>query len=258
MRLIIFAFVLFTVCGFGNQVFAAANTNAPTGNLTIPGISLQIGNANSPQELNTALKIVIILTVLTLVPSILIMLTSFTRIVVVLSFIRHALGTNQTPSNQLIIGLAIFLTFFVMGPVWQKIDDQALKPFLNNEIGYEEACSRTIAPIRTFMLAQTREKDLKLFVDIAAIAQPKGPEDLPLRVLIPGFIISELKTAFIIGFLIYLPFLIIDMIISSVLMSVGMMMLPPVMISLPFKLLIFVLADGWYLIVGSLVQSFRT
>jgi flagellar biosynthetic protein FliP len=223
----------------------------------IPSINVNFADGNSePGKVAIVLQLLFILTILSLAPAILIMLTSFTRIVVVLSLLRHALGTQQMPANQIIIGLALFLTFFIMTPVWNTVNNQALQPYVNDEISSEKAFNVTTQALRGFMLKQTREKDLALFVKIAKDERPKKPENTRLPVLIPAFVISELKTAFQIGFMIYLPFLIIDMVIASVLLSMGMLMLPPIMVSLPFKLLLFVLVDGWYLIVGSLVQSF--
>ena len=184
------------------------------------------------------------------------LMTSFTRLAVVFAFLRHALGTQQTPSNQIIAGLALFLTFFIMMPVWQKINGNALQPYLNEEISQEVALTRAADPIRQFMFRQTREKDLALLVNMAGRKKPRNQEDIPTSVLIPAFVISELKTAFVIGFVLYVPFLIIDMVVASVLLSMGMMMLPPILISLPFKLMLFVLVDGWHLIVGSMVKSF--
>ncbi|MBW1854593.1 MAG: flagellar type III secretion system pore protein FliP, partial [Deltaproteobacteria bacterium] len=194
--------------------------------------------------------------ILSIAPTILIMLTSFTRMVVVFSFLRHAMGTQQMPPNQVIVSLSLFLTFFVMTPVWQEINDNALKPFLAKEISYETALDRAAEPLKTFMLRQTRKKDLSLLMKVSKIKKPTGVSDVPLTTLIPSFVISELRMAFQIGFLIYVPFLILDMVVACVLLSMGMMMLPPIMISLPFKLLLFVLVDGWYLIVGSLIRSF--
>jgi flagellar biosynthetic protein FliP len=185
------------------------------------------------------------------------MLTSFTRIVVVLSLLRHAIGTQQMPPNQIVVGLALFLTFFIMAPVWQKVNHDALQPYYDDRISGEEAFNLASVPVKDFMLKQTREKDLALFVTISKEKKPEKPMDISLSVLIPAFVISEMKTAFQIGFLIYLPFIIIDIVVASILLSMGMMMLPPIMISLPFKLLLFVLVDGWYLIVGSLVRSFQ-
>jgi len=224
---------------------------------SIPPLKLSIDDSiNEPGKIAVVLQLLFILTVLSLAPSILIMLTSFTRIVVVLSLLRHALGTQQMPSNQIIIGLSLFLTFFIMMPVWNKVNNQALQPYFNEQIPAKKALDVTAQAMKKFMLKQTREKDIALFVKISRGKRPNTPDDISLPVLVPAFIISELKTAFQIGFMIYLPFLILDMVVASVLLSMGMMMLPPVMISLPFKLLLFVLADGWYLIVGSLVRSF--
>jgi flagellar biosynthetic protein FliP len=226
--------------------------------LPIPNISLNIGgSADQPARASTTIQLLFILTVLSLAPAIFLMVTSFTRIVVVLSLLRHALGTQQIPPNQIIIGLAMFLTFFIMAPVWQQVNQQALKPYYEEQISGDEALEKASAPIKSFMMKQTREKDLALFVNIAKEKRPANPADVTLTTLIPAFMISELKTAFQIGFMIFLPFFIIDMVVSSVLLSMGMMMLPPVMMSLPFKILLFVMVDGWHLIVGSLVQSFH-
>ncbi len=225
--------------------------------LQIPSIHLSVGDgSDEPGKVAVVLQMLFILTVLSLAPAILIMLTSFTRIVVVLSLLRHALGTQQMPANQIIVGLALFLTFFIMTPVWDRVNSEALQPYMREEISAERAFNLSAQPIKEFMLKQTREKDIALFVKISKGERPRSADDIRLPVLIPAFVISELKTAFQIGFMIYLPFLILDMVIASVLLSMGMMMLPPIMISLPFKLLLFVLVDGWNLIVGSLVQSF--
>jgi flagellar biosynthetic protein FliP len=204
----------------------------------------------------SAIKIIMMLTVLTLAPAILIMMTAFTRIIIVLSFVRQALGTQQMPPNQLLVGLALFLTFFVMQPFFNKINQDALQPYLNNQISQDVAVDKALAPIRTFMFHQTRASDLTLFIKLSKSEQPKTRADVPTTVLIPAFVLSELKTAFQIGFIVYLPFLVIDMVAASVLMAMGMMMLPPVVISLPFKIMLFVLVDGWTLLVGSLVKSF--
>ncbi len=206
--------------------------------------------------LASSLQVLFLLTIITLAPSILIMVTSFTRIIIVLHFVRSALGTQTTPPNQVLIGLALFLTFFIMSPVFTQINTEAIKPLSAGEITKEEAFQLGVAPIRTFMLEQTEVKDLRLFMDIAGISTVDTVEDIPLTVIIPSFIISELRTAFIIGFLIYIPFIIIDMVVASTLMSMGMMMLPPSMISMPFKILLFIVADGWNLIVGEVVKTF--
>ncbi|MDY6949927.1 MAG: flagellar type III secretion system pore protein FliP [Thermodesulfobacteriota bacterium] len=231
---------------------------AQTPTVPSPYLSIGLDKTDNPGHVAVVLQIFLLLTVLSLVPAILVMVTSFTRIVIVLSVLRQAMGTHQMPPNQIVIGLALFLTLFVMAPVWQKVNDKALQPYLNETIDQKQALENAITPVRHFMLHQTREKDLALLVDIADMAKPETAEEVPISVLIPSFIISELKTAFQIGFLLYVPFLIVDMVVASVLLSMGMMMLPPVMISLPFKLMLFVLADGWYLIVGSLVKSFGT
>ena len=219
------------------------------------GLTLDLGTTTAEQT-STSLQILLILTVLSLAPAILILMTSFTRIIIVLSFTRNAMGTNMLPPNQVLIGLALFLTFFVMAPTWNDVNTKALQPYLQNEISQEEAIDRAEAPLRGFMFSQTREKDLQLFVGLAKMERPQTYADIPTYVLIPAFVISELKTAFQMGFAIFIPFMIIDMIVASVLMSMGMMMLPPMMISLPFKLLLFVLVDGWHLVVQSLVTSF--
>jgi len=223
---------------------------------TAPFISIGMDEAQDPGKMTVVLQIFLLMTILSLAPAILIMLTSFTRIVIVLSLLRRALGTMQMPPNQVIIGLALFLTFFIMTPVWQNINQNALQPYLDDKISQQQALQNAAAPLRKFMFKQTREKDLALFVDIAKMERPKDAGDIPISVLIPSFIISEVKTAFQIGLLLYVPFLIIDMVVASVLLSMGMMMLPPIMISLPFKLMLFVLSDGWNLLVGSLVRSF--
>jgi flagellar biosynthetic protein FliP len=224
---------------------------------SLPKISLQVGESTNPADLSATLKIVILMTVLALAPSILIMTTSFIRIAITLSFLRQAIGINQSPPNQLLVSLALILTFFVMSPVINKSYNEGIKPYLEEQIRGEEAFTKAVAPFRTFMLAQTREQDLALFVNIAKLPTPNTPDDIPLQVLVPAFVISELRTAFMIAFVLFIPFLVIDMVVASVLMSMGMMMLPPVVVSLPFKLLLFVLVDGWYLLVKSLVESFR-
>jgi len=224
----------------------------------IPGIQLNVGNAPGPEGTSNTITIILMLTVLAIAPSILIMMTSFTRIVIVLGFVRTSLGTQQMPPNQVLIGLALFLSLFVMSPTIAEINQTALQPYLNEQITQTEALEKAAIPIKEFMYKHTREKDLKLFMDYAKADAPEKIEDIPLTALIPAFAISELKTAFNMGFLIFIPFLVIDMIVSSTLMAMGMMMLPPIMISLPFKILLFVLVDGWYLVVKSLLLGFNT
>ncbi len=228
---------------------AAASPVAPT-------LSLGVGAADDPARTTVVMQIFLLMTVLSLAPALLILLTSFTRLVIVLSLLRRALGTMQLPSNQIVIGMALFLTAFIMTPVWQQANREALQPYLDRQISGEAALERAAVPLREFMFRQTREKDLALFVEIAGLERPRSRAEVPTAVLIPAFVISEVKTAFEIGLLLYVPFLIVDLVVAAVLLSMGMMMLPPVMVSLPFKLLLFVLADGWYLLVGSLVKSF--
>lgn len=246
-----FARWFFALSMIGMLVGAAAHAQ-----ITLPNVNLGFKTTNNPQEVVSAIKILMILTVLTLAPAILIMMTAFTRIIIVLSFVRQALGTQQMPPNQLLVGLALFLTFFIMSPFFNKINSDALQPYLNNQISQEVAVDNALAPIRVFMFHQTRSSDLELFVRLSKMGTPRTRADVPTTVLIPAFVLSELKTAFQIGFIIYLPFLVIDMVAASVLMAMGMMMLPPVVISLPFKIMLFVLVDGWALLIGSLVKSF--
>lgn len=224
-----------------------------SGNLGPLQFNLDTGTGNG---LSSTLQIMIVLTLISLAPSIIIMVTSFTRIIIVLHFVRSALGTQSTPPNQILIGLALFLTMFIMSPVFSQINNDAIKPLNNNQISQEQAFDAGIAPIREFMLEQVKPKDLKLFMNIAEIDTVDSLDEIPTTVIIPAFIISELRIAFIIGFVIYIPFIVIDMVVASTLMSMGMMMLPPTTISMPFKILLFILADGWGLIIGELVKTF--
>jgi len=221
----------------------------------IPGVNIAVGQSSSPEQVATTLQIVILLTILTLAPSILIMTTSFTRIVIVLAFIRQALGTQQSPPNQVLIGLALFLTFFVMEPVWSDMYSNAFQPYMDKRITQAQALETAGRPLKAFMQRFVREKDLALFVRISRIERPNNIQDVPFHVLVPAYVTSELKTAFQIGFILYVPFLVVDLVVASVLMAMGMMMLPPIMISLPIKLMLFVLVDGWNLIIGSLVEG---
>lgn len=224
--------------------------------LPIPKIGLDIESAENPKDVATSIQILFILTILSLAPSLLIMLSSFTRIIIVLSFMRNALGTQQMPPNQVLIGLALFLTFFTMSPVITEVNEKAFQPFTKGEITQEVAIKNAMNPVREFMFKYTRTKDLALFLKLSE-TNPVKQEDVPTVALIPAFIISELKTAFEIGFFLYIPFLMIDMVVSSTLMSMGMMMLPPVMISMPFKILLFVMVDGWNLVIRSLIMTFK-
>lgn len=235
---------------------AALAAPAPAGAAPSISISLNGGPASQTGQVATALQILAMLTVLTLAPAILIMTTSFTRIVVVLGFVRRALSTQEVPPTQVLIGLSLFLTFFVMAPTWNTIYKDSLRPYFDSQITIQEAFRKAEEPVRGFLFKNTRKNDLALFVKLARVERPRTMDDVPTYVLIPSFIISELQTAFLIGFIIYIPFLIIDMVVSSVLLSMGMMMLPPVIVSLPFKIILFVLVDGWNLIIGSLVRSF--
>ncbi|MBL4952956.1 flagellar type III secretion system pore protein FliP [Neobacillus sp. YIM B02564] len=230
----------------------AAHAAGPASTI-LPGLDL---GSNDPDKVSNTVRIILLITVLSIAPAMLVLMTCFTRIVVVLSFVRNALGTQQIPPNQVLIGLALFMTFFIMGPTFSQINNHAFQPFMAGKISQEQAFKAASDPLKEFMTKSTREKDLALFLDYAKIKKPKTVEDIPLRALVPAYAISELKSAFQMGFMIFVPFLVIDMIVSSVLMSMGMMMLPPVMISLPFKILLFVLVDGWYLIVESLLKSF--
>jgi flagellar biosynthesis protein FliP len=231
------------------SVFAQAGTS-----INAPGVKVELGGGGSDNA--TALQFFLLLTVLSLVPAILMMVTSFVRITIVLSFVRNAIGAQQMPPNQVLVGLALFLSLFVMAPTWQRINTDALQPYLTNSLGAEQAFEKGSEPLREFMFKQVRERDLALFLQVGNLPQPQTQADVPTYVLVPAFMISELKTAFQMGFMIMVPFLVIDIVVSSVLMSMGMMMLPPASISLPFKLLLFVMADGWHLIVRSLVTSF--
>ena len=252
MRLNRFPLITVLVCLAG-LIFASAGFAEP---LSVPTVSVGLGKVSKPGDVATVLQIFLMITILSVAPGLLIMTTSFTRVVVVLSFLRGAIGTPQAPSNQIVISLALFLTFYIMNPVWQQINTQAFQPYKAGQLTQEQALDKAVMPIRKFMLSQVREKDLALFLSLSKMPRPKNANDIPTLTIIPAFMISELQTAFQIGFLIYIPFLVVDMVVASVLMSMGMMMLPPVMISLPFKILLFILVDGWALVIGSIVKSF--
>ncbi|MCE5243887.1 MAG: flagellar type III secretion system pore protein FliP [Syntrophobacteraceae bacterium] len=239
----------------GFFLLPAASSWAASVNL--PSIQLDLDDAQSPQKISGVLQIIFVLTILSLAPAIFIMMTSFTRLAIVFAFLRQALGTQQSPPTQIIVGLALFLTFFIMQPVWQRINQEAIVPYQNHQISGEEFLKRGMNPLKDFMLKHTRKTDLALFVSLSQQDKPKNVEALSITTIIPAFVISELRTAFQIGFLIYIPFIVLDMVVSSILLSMGMMMLPPTMISLPFKLMLFVLVDGWNLLIGSLIKSFQ-
>lgn len=225
--------------------------------VTIPTMNFELSAPSSPQQLVSSLNVLVLLTLLFLAPSMILVMTTFTRFVIVLGFLRQAMGTQQVPPTQLLVMLAMILTFFVMEPIGTKAYESGIKPYIAEEIGYEEAFSKSVLPFKNFMIRNTREKDLALFFRIRKMENPATVADVPLSIIIPAFVISEMKTAFEIGFLIFLPFLVIDMVVASILMSMGMMMLPPVMISLPFKILVFVLIDGWTLLIGNLIASIK-
>jgi flagellar biosynthesis protein FliP len=238
-------------------VVAAAAASAQGKTLPLPKVSIELGKATKPEDVSVTLQILFLMTILSLAPAILILTTAFTRIIVVFSFLKQAMGTQQVPPPQVLIGLAMFMTFFVMAPTWTRINDEALQPYFNGKMTMEAAYDKGVVPLREFMFRQTREEDLALFVKMASVSKPNSRDDVPTYALVPAFAISELRIGFQIGFILFVPFLVIDLVVSSVLMSMGMMMLPPVLISLPFKILLFILVDGWHLIVGSVLNSFR-
>jgi flagellar biosynthetic protein FliP len=246
--LILFIFFLFVST---ESVFAQQSTSLP-----FPKIGIDIGTADSPQDISVTLQILLLMTVLALAPSILIMTTSYLRIIIVFHFLKNALGTQQMPPGQLLAGIALFITFFIMAPTWKKVNDDALKPLMDGKISVDSAYNNGIEPIREFMFRNVRDEDLELFIGLANLEKPETRADLPTYIVIPAFALSELRAGFIIGFFLFIPFIMVDMIIASILMSMGMMMLPPMLISLPFKILLFILVDGWNLIVGSVVRSF--
>ncbi len=246
---LLFCLCLVFFCGSTDKVLAQ-----PV--FPIPNLNMQVGTAEGPEQLVGTLQLLLLLAMLSLAPAFIILMTSFTRIIIVLGFLRNALATQQIPPNQVIAGMALFLTFFVMAPVVSQINSDAVSPYLEEEITFEEALDLGARPLCEFMLNNTREKDLALFLEMAEVAVPEDRQDVPFHILVPAFVLSELKTAFQMGFILFIPFLIIDMVVASILMSMGMFMLPPVIVSLPFKILLFILVDGWYLIVQSLVEGF--
>ncbi len=248
--------ILFFLSFFALDLMAQSRASSQ-GVFPIPKITIEVGKAQKSEDVAVTLEILLLMTILSLAPAIIILTTSFTRIIVVFHFVKQALGVQQMPPSQVLVGLALFLTFFIMSPVWEKINSNAIQPYLKGEITQAQAYENAVKPLREFMFRQVREDDLALFVSLANLPKPNNRDDIPTYVLIPAFAISELKIAFQIGFLIYVPFLVIDLIVASVLMSMGMIMLPPVMISLPFKVLLFILIDGWHLLVQSLIQSFH-
>lgn len=242
--------LIFFLCG--NLFAQQAGTSIP-----FPKINLDVGTATNGNDVSVTLQILLLMTILSLAPSIVIMTTAYLRIIIVFHFLKTALGTQQMPPSQLLAGIALFVTFFIMAPTWNKVNNEALQPLMDNKIKVTEAYDKGIEPIRDFMFKNVRDEDLELFVGLSNAARPKNRNEIPTYVLIPGFVLSELRAGFIIGFFLFIPFIMVDMIVSSILMSMGMMMMPPMMISLPFKILLFILVDGWNLIIGSLVRSFQ-
>ncbi len=241
--------LLLLICS--GEISAQQSTKIP-----LPSIGLDIKSSDNPEDVSTTLQILLLMTVLSLAPSIMIMTTAYLRIIIVFHFLKNALGTQQMPPGQLLAGIALFITFFVMAPTWNKVNDNALKPLMDGKITMDQAYDQGIEPIREFMFKHVRDEDLELFLGMATIERPKSRTDLPTYILVPAFALSELRTGFIMGFFLFIPFIMVDMIVSSILLSMGMMMIPPMMISLPFKILLFILVDGWNLIVGSVVRSF--
>jgi flagellar biosynthesis protein FliP len=239
-------------------LFVVGNSFAQQQPTTIPfpKINLDVGTAQNGNDVSVTLQILLLMTILSLAPSIVILTTAYLRIIIVFSFLKSALGTQQMPPSQLLAAVALFITFFIMAPTWNKVNTDALKPLMDNKITVQEAYDKGIGPIREFMFKQTREEDLELFIGLSNQPRPNNRADIPTYILIPSFVLSELRAGFIMGFFLFIPFIMVDMIVSSILMSMGMMMMPPMMISLPFKLLLFILVDGWNLIVGSLIRSF--
>ncbi|MCK5088247.1 MAG: flagellar type III secretion system pore protein FliP [Melioribacteraceae bacterium] len=234
-----------------NDISAQQNQTIP-----LPKIGIDIGTADSPEDISVTLQILLLMTVLSLAPSLMIMTTAYLRLIIVFHFLKSALGTQQMPPSQLLAGIALFLTFFIMAPTWTKVNDDAIQPLMKGEMTIDEAYDKGVEPIRDFMFSNVRDEDLALFIDIAEIDQPEIRKDLPTYIILPAFALSELRAGFIIGFFLFIPFIMVDMIVASILLSMGMMMIPPMMISLPFKILLFILIDGWSLIIGSVVRSF--
>ena len=248
---IILFLIVFAATSFAQQTQQTQSLSFP-----LPKVDLQVGSSSNGQDVSVTLQILLLMTILALAPSIMIMTTAYLRIIIVFHFLKSALGTQQMPPGQLLAGVALFITFFVMAPTWNKVNEDALKPLMDEKITTEEAYNKGIEPVREFMFKHVRDEDLGLFVSLANMTRPNNRNDLPTYIVIPAFVLSELRTGFIIGFFLFIPFLMVDMIISSILMSMCMMMLPPMLVSLPFKILLFILVDGWNLIVGSVVRSF--
>lgn len=251
MKLLRYLFIIIFIFQISSEIYAQATTP-----VTIPKIGINVGTSDKPEDVSITLQILLLMTILSLAPSIIIMTTSYLRTIIVFNFLKSALGTQQMPPSQLLAGLALFITFFVMAPTWNRVNETALQPYLNKKISLDSAYSNGMTHIRAFMFKNVRDEDLELFISLAQVERPKSREDVSTYILIPSFVISELRAGFIMGFFLFIPFLVIDMVVASILMSMGMMMIPPMLISLPFKILLFVLVDGWNLIIGSIVRSF--
>lgn len=251
-----FYIIILLLIVFAAGTFAQQSQQTQSLSFPLPKVDVQVGSSNNAKDVSVTLQILLLMTILALAPSIMIMTTAYLRIIIVFHFLKSALGTPQMPPGQLLAGVALFITFFVMAPTWNKVNEDALKPLMDEKITTEEAYNKGIEPIREFMFKNVRDEDLGLFISLANMTRPNNRKDLPTYIVVPAFVISELRTGFIIGFFLFIPFLMVDMIISSILMSMGMMMLPPMLVSLPFKILLFILVDGWNLIIGSLVRSF--
>ncbi len=248
---LLFVLIIFFV------LFAGSTPAQQNPTITLPKIGIDVGASDSPQDISVTLQILLLMTILSLAPSIMIMTTCYLRIIIVFHFLKSAMGTQSMPPGQLLAGIALFITFFVMAPTWKQVNDEALKPLMDGKITVNEAYDKGIVPIRDFMFRNVRDEDLELFIGLASMERPSNRNELPTYIVVPAFAISELRAGFIIGFFLFIPFLMVDMIISSILMSMGMMMLPPMLISLPFKILLFILVDGWNLIIGSVVRSIQ-
>ena len=248
---LLFVLIIFFV------LFAGSTPAQQNPTITLPKIGIDVGASDSPQDISVTLQILLLMTILSLAPSIMIMTTCYLRIIIVFHFLKSAMGTQSMPPGQLLAGIALFITFYVMAPTWKQVNDEALKPLMDGKITVNEAYDKGIVPIRDFMFRNVRDEDLELFIGLASMERPSNRNELPTYIVVPAFAISELRAGFIIGFFLFIPFLMVDMIISSILMSMGMMMLPPMLISLPFKILLFILVDGWNLIIGSVVRSIQ-
>jgi flagellar biosynthetic protein FliP len=247
----VIAIILLFILSTSTNLFAQQNNTIP-----LPKIGIDVGTADSPEDVSVTLQVLLMMTILSLAPSLLIMTTAYLRLIIVFHFLKNAMGTQQMPPSQLLAGIALFITFFIMAPTWNEVNEKAITPLMDGDINIEQAYDIGIEPIRAFMFKHVRDEDLELFINLSNMEQPDTREELATYILVPAFVLSELRTGFIIGFFLFVPFIMVDMIISSILLSMGMMMIPPMMIALPFKILLFILVDGWNLVIGSIVRSF--